>query len=389
MPVAIRSRLPRVVRLSPKLHRFLGRVRWDAVHCGAQIGRWLLPARLDFGPSRGWFSAAQEVRKGVRQGRIVLEQQRAPEKSRTSLRRVAGLGQETQKPWPIFWSYHSNSRLVGSTLLLQNERRQSVVEAGYGPDFIKHDPGYWHFRFPPAVRLEGNWTSVVSRFSNGFPHWFLDSLPRLALLSELPADTRVIVPANLEGYHRATLDWLGLSDRIRRTPEEHLCMDHFYFSSMTNITGLFDPYAVEFCRRSFLHRRDTTFDSPRRFFVHRVNVRRGLINEREVLNFFRERGWAVVDTQALTMAQQIQLFACAKHVCALHGAALTNLLWSEPACRVLELVPSTFLNGVFEGLAEARGLRHYSFLLCKGDADYNAFVDLNELARCLDQHEHE
>jgi capsular polysaccharide biosynthesis protein len=297
---------------------------------------------------------------------------------------MAGLGQEAQIRWPVFWSHHSDARLTGSTLLLHNEHRQAVVEAGYGSDFIKHDPGYWQFRFPPAVRLEGNWTSVVSRFSDGFPHWFLDALPRLALLSEFPSDTRVIVPSHLDAYHRDTLDWLGLTDRIRPTPERHLQVEHFFFGSMTNITGLFDPYAVEFCQRSFRHHADLAYDSPKRFFVHRVNVRRGLINEQEVIRFFQDRGWAIIDTQALTMAQQIQLFARAEHVCALHGAALANLLWSQPGCRVLELVPANFLNGVFEGLSEALGIDH-SFLLCKGDADYKAWVDLDELRKRLNE----
>src|SRR6185312_9036773 len=96
--------------------------------------------------------------------------------------------------------------------------------------------------------------------------------------------------------------------------------------------------------------------SPPKFFVHRVGASRGLINEAEVLDFFRNLGWAIIDTETLTMAQQIQLFANAKQVCALHGAALTNLLWSNPGCRVLELVPQNFLNGVYEGIAEALGL---------------------------------
>jgi len=384
MAVPFRLRWPRVVRTYPRLHRALGQFRWGAVHWWAQIGRWILPRGLDFGPSKGWFSIANEVRAGGRTGKIVIEQQASPKTSKNSLRTLARLGQGTQIRWPIFWSYHRPARLLGSSLLLQNEHKRSGVEAGYGPDFIKHDPGYWQFRLPKPVRLEGNWTSVVSRFSNGFPHWFFDALPRLALLSEFPEDTRVIVPPRLESYHYDTLDWLGLAQRIRPTPEEHLEIEHFFFSSPTNITGLFDPYAVEFCRRSFRHRRDASFDSPKRFFVHRVNARRGLVNEHEVLRFFQERGWPVIDTQALTMAQQIQLFARAEHVCALHGAALANLLWCEPGCRVLELVPTTFLNGVYEGLSEALDL-NYSFLLCKGDTDYKARIDLDELKRRLDE----
>jgi capsular polysaccharide biosynthesis protein len=325
----------------------------------------------------------EKVSAGEIRGRVLVDQQPAPKPHASDLRKVAGLTQETQRQWPIFWSYHRNAQLVGRTLLLQDEHKRVGVEAAYGPDFVEDDPGYRQFRRPSAVRLEGSWTSVVSRFSEGFYHWFMDALPRLALLPDFPADTRVIVPTIHSGYQRDTLQWLGLEGRFHPTSQQHLSIEHFYFSSPTNITGLFDPYAVEFLRRSFRERRDVNYASPKRFFVHRVGVTRGIVNENEVLQFFRERGWPIVDTQTLSMAEQIQLFAGAEQICALHGAALTNLVWCEPACRVLELIPGTYMNGVYEGIGEAIGL-NYDFLLCKGDAELKALVHLADLKRRLD-----
>jgi capsular polysaccharide biosynthesis protein len=123
----------------------------------------------------------------------------------------------------------------------------------------------------------------------------------------------------LTEVQRETLEWLGLTSRLRPTPEDHLVVESFYFSSLTNMTGLFDPYAVSFLRRSFLGRRDESYDSPRRFFIHRVNAPRGLTNENEVLRFFETRGWAIVDAAALPLARQIQIFAQAEEVRAARG----------------------------------------------------------------------
>lgn len=376
-------RLRRRLRTVPLLHRTLARARAHFARTGFWLARQVLPARLSFGPPKGWFLIADEVRSGVRRGRIVLEQQSAPRRNEKSLRSLAPLGQQEQRPWPIFWSYHRDVRLVGPTLLVRESGKRIGVESAFGPRYVEDDPGYRSFRLPPPVPLAGCWTSIVSRWSDGFPHWFLDALPRLALLPEFPPDTCVIVPPRLTGFHRDTLNWLGLSDRIRPTSERHLEVEHYYFSSPTNWTGLFDPYAVEFARRSFLHRRDAAFAPPKKFFVHRVNAARGLVNEEEVLRFFRERDWPIIDTQTLTMAQQIQLFANAEHICALHGAALANLLWCPPGCRVLEIVASNFMNGVFEGIAEIVGL-DYRFLLCPGDAAFKANVDLARLKQGLD-----
>ena len=384
MPVfSILGRCRRQLRAYPFLYRALIRARSAGREWGLQLCRFVLPARMDFGPAKGWFSMAEKVRAGARRGRILLEEQRAPDPA-AALRRLAPLGQHLQQRWPVFWSHHADARLIGPTLLLEEGRHWVGVESAYGPDFIRHDPGYRQFRRPRAVRLEGNWTSVVSRWSEGFYHWFVDVLPRLAVLPELPPDTRIIIPANLTGFRRDTLEWLGLTGRVHPTVKQHLSVENYYFCSPTNITGLFDPYAVEFLRRSFRDRRDAAYDSPRKFFVHRVGAVRGLVNEEEVLQVFRDRGWAVVDTQALTLAQQIQLFAQAEQVCALHGAALTNLLWCKPRCRVLELVASTYMNGTYEGIAEGVGL-DYNFLVCAGDIDWKARVDIAELKRRLDR----
>src|SRR6185503_756778 len=113
------------------------------------------------------------------------------------------------------------------------------------------------------IRLEGNWTSVVSRWSEGFYHWFMDVLPRLALLAEFPSDTQIIAPTIHANYQRDSLKWLGLENRSRPTSERRLSIEHYYFSSPTNITGLFAPCAVSFLRRSFLTHRDVRYDPPK------------------------------------------------------------------------------------------------------------------------------
>ena len=380
VPFWIRWR--RVLRRHPKLYQRLGQMRARAGHAWRWLFRRLLPARSHFGPPKGWFSLVEKVRTGEVRGRVLFERQPENAPAATRLRRLALLGQQQQTRWPFFWSHHANARLIGPTLLLQDERRRVAVESAYGPSFVEDDPGYRQFRRPPAVRLNGAWTSVISRWSPGFYHWFMDALPRLALLAELPPETRIIVPAQLTAYHRDTLEWLGLTARVRPTGEEHLVIDDYYFSAPTNITGHFDPYAIAFLRRSFLERRDRSFDSPRRFYVQRVRAVRGVANDAEVADFFRARGWAVVDMETLSLAQQIQLFAQAEEICALHGAALTNLVWCRPGCRVLELLPSTYLNGVYEGVAEAVQA-DYDFLLCPGDTEMKALVNLKELAAKL------
>jgi capsular polysaccharide biosynthesis protein len=113
-------------------------------------------------------------------------------------------------------------------------------------------------------------------------------------------------------------------------------------------------------------------------------VTRGLTNEQEVAELFRSRGWSVLDAAQLSLAQQIRLFAGAEAVCTLHGAALTNLVWCRPGVRVLELCSSTYLNGIYEGIAQIVGA-DYRFRVCPGEPDFRAKADLGSLTQDLDQ----
>ena len=258
------------LRQFPAIHRMakgLGRSAADLV-----IGffRRIIPTGWRWGPPKGFFCEYEMLQKGQLRGRILFASQPVPPADPNSLRKLCGMRQDEFQPWPAFWSHHSPARLVGKTLVLINDQKNLSLEGAFGAHCARNDPAYRTLFLPPAKRLDGNWTSIVNQWSNGFYHWFMDALSRLVMLPELPPDTRVIVPARLAAYQQDTLRWLGLENRIRPTDESHLRPEHYYFCSATAMTGCYDPHAVAFLRRAFLDRADPTYDPPRRFYLRRV-----------------------------------------------------------------------------------------------------------------------
>ncbi len=366
------------------VYDFLLRVRRWIVNTGLECLRRISPSSPRFGPARGSFSAYERLREGNGPGRVVFESQQVIPAGPISLRTKAGMNQQGFQPWPFFWCSWDQARLVGRTLVAMDKDKRICLEGAYGQLCLHADLAYRTLVLPPATRLDGNWTSLVSRWtlSPNIYHWFLDALPRLAALDELPGDTGILVPSTIGGYARETLHWLGLEGRYRLTREDHLLVEHFHFASPTAMTGCDNPYAVGFLRDAFLGRADKTFATPKRFYIQRVGKSRGVLNETEVIAFFRGRGWGIVDPEALTLAQQIQLYSQAEAICGVHGAGFANLLWCQPNCRVIELCANNCLNGCYEGIAQYIGL-DYHYLICKGDRIYRAFVSLEELKRVI------
>ncbi len=334
------------------------------------------------GPPIGFFSAYQCLLSRQWEGRVVQSAQKLKPAGKESLRNVCGMGQDGWQPWPVFWVRHHNARLVGDSLVHLDEKKNACVEAVYGDYVGRDDPSMRYLWLPSPVFLEGNWTSVIARWADGFYHWFLDALPRLALLPEFPQDTRILVPGPLRPYQCQTLQWLGLENRIRSTVEKHLIIEDYFFSSPTALTGCDNPYAIHFLRETFLKFADVSSQPPLRFYVTRLNKSRAAVNESAVIDLFLQSGWAVIDPEELSLPQQIQLFANAEAVCGIHGGGLTHLLWCRPGCKVLELCARNYLNGCYEGLASYLSL-DYHYMICEADEGFGSRVDLDAVARWL------
>ena len=399
-------------RRYPWLHRAAIRLRqFPSVHLAAkwirrtflraireavlEFSRWIWADCEGFGPPQHFFSIYQILRTGHPKinGRIILEDQGCPNVPKNSLMAIGGYGQHTEQPWPIFWSEHPEARLVTESLALLASGKKICLESVHGHARLRDDPAFRFFRLPPPVRLEGNWTSLVSRWipTNtrvtdyrvpNHTHWLLDALPRLALLNELPADTRVIVPSRLAEYQKDSLALMGLADRCRPSPEHHLKIERYFFSSPTSMLECYNPYAIKFLRETFLPKRDKSFKGPKRFFIRRSGLYREAANAAEVEEFFADKGWQPVAVETLTFAQEIQLFAEAEAFTGLAGSGFTNAVFCQPGCRVIQICPNigNKFDGYLDWIQQVVGYDLRNIIVpCPYDLRYR--IDLIELIR--------
>jgi hypothetical protein len=381
------------VRRHPALHRPLRKIRLLLTEkipaLFIDLWRVLAPARsFRFGPPKGSFSICQSLlHEQRRPGRVVLTDQGAPEVPPDSLLVISNLKQHTSQPWPIFWSRHKNARLVASSLALLDERKCLCRESVYSDMCLEDDPAWRYAVLPEPTLLSGNWTSLVSRWCpNGgaapFSHWIMDALPRLALLKEFPADTQIMVPARLAGYQKESLKLLGLLDRVRCTPERHVIAENYYFSAPTAMISTYNPYGVNWLRSVFLPHADKSYQGPKRFIIQRKGKSRGIKNEAEVNDYFQKLGWAIIDTETLTFAQELQLFSNAEAFAGVLGSGFTNAIWSPPGCKVITFVADTWLDGWTEWICHVNRL-DYHWQSFASDHEMMVTVDPDEVKKLL------
>ena len=378
--------------LANQIGRFFRRTVWAALVQGFwEFTRALFRDFPNWGPPGRTFSLYHALRWGdpAVRGRIILEDQGSPSVRSDSLVVQCGLNQHLEQPWPIVWTEHDNARLVSNSLALLNEEKKLCLESVYGEAYWRDDPASRTLWLPKPTYLKGRWTSIVSNWNplDGSPvygHWLHDALPRLAILADLPKDTRILVPKKLKAIHWETLELLGLKDRCRPTSEIHLEIEKYFFSSPVGMISCFNPHGTSFMRRSFFPKAAPDFNGPKKFFFLRTSSHRRLANMDEIVNLLKERGWPIVRDVDLSFAQTVALFSQATDICSFLGSNMSNTMFCSSECKVLQWVPDIFLDGFTDMIASVVGFELKSFILrCGGPTAHSPVINLGEIRQSL------
>jgi len=103
-------------------------------------------------------------------------------------------------------------------------------------------------------------------------------------------------------------------------------------------------------------------------FVSRGNTRlRRLVNEAELMAALMDFDFEFFLPKSNDHGSQIEAFRSARIVVAVHGAALTNLLFCQPGALVIELFPSNHIKSTYCWLAMRLGLRYRAVIGFSGD----------------------
>ncbi|UZD22072.1 glycosyltransferase family 61 protein [Algoriphagus halophytocola] len=242
--------------------------------------------------------------------------------------------------------------------------------------------------FPKKWRKIDHGIWIKDEWSANYFHWMTDCLPRLWMGLEQGISDRVILHDSFQHipYVTQSLKLLQINPLYYHS-KENLWVENLI---LTPRTATFPNFNIKYTRKTRAVFSPKASKPPhKKIYVSRkLAPKRKAHNELDVELLVRKKGYEIIYAEKLSVKQQIELMAETKTLVALHGAALTNMLFMQEGQNVIELrnIGDSETQCYFN-LANALKL-NYFYTLNQGDfhdtimTDFT--IDLQALEEVLD-----
>lgn len=201
---------------------------------------------------------------------------------------------------------------------------------------------------------------LMSEAWYNYAHWLSEQLPRVFLLEQIPEYMGIPILVN-EGLYPQQLEALKMTtqgrypikilDRGKRHEVERLIYPSILSAynkrryrpdeRATPADGAFHPEAIHFLRNRLLPQCRNDSGARKRLWISRgqqlkVGQRR-MLNEPELESLFLEHGFEVAIPEAMSFAEQVELFSQAEMIVGPGGSALMNMVFAPVGAKILIL----------------------------------------------------
>ncbi|RYX82912.1 glycosyltransferase family 61 protein, partial [bacterium] len=258
------------------------------------------------------------------------------------------------------------------------------------------------FRYRKIVKPIKKDATVAVLSASGakiYYHWMMDVIPRINLLIKSGHfDSIDFFITNYTGlsFQKELLKRLNINvDKIIASND----FENFHLQATTLIVpSLVTPNdapskeACSFLRQLFED--DLRTNKPEKCIYIQRKSGRKVTNEQELINYLQQKGFEILQAESLTVAQQACVFSEARFVVAPHGAGLTNLVFSQPGCKIIDIFSPEWVNGCYWVLSSQLDLK-YAYLIGEGEANTiigkntDIVVDMEKFDRLFSMMENE
>lgn len=204
-------------------------------------------------------------------------------------------------------------------------------------------------------------------------HGIVEDLASVASLNKLGVDFDIVISGNNQ-WMISLLNYFGFQNIYIQNDRNWISSDNgFILTNKSSKSEYVHPNHISALRRLHKHnkieatakRRNLT---QRLIYVARGNrAKRNLKQEPQLINLLESNGFETVYLENKTVDEQIQIFQNARAIVGLHGAGLTNMVWSGQGASVLELFTQQHYNDCYRSLAHSCGHKFTSIPVNDGE----------------------
>jgi len=285
------------------------------------------------------------------------------------------------------WEFKGGRVLFDYGVIATRERH---LVGWLSPDLggnLNNHPALRKLMLPPEVVMDAVIGVASSHAHQVYYHWMFDVLPRVGVLQAMGFRSSQIVVNTGLAYQRESLQHLGLDvDALINPPVNfHARVSKLVVPDFLAPIGTPSDAAVSFLRNRFLPPTEPLEKEFEKIFVGRQGAaHRRLINEQQLFSELERHGFSRVNPGEMLVVEQIRVFAMAKIVVGVHGAALTNIVFCSPGTQIIELMPFSYEHECYLKIAGICSLR---FKRLRGQASsqktHDFEIEIPEVLRWL------
>lgn len=254
--------------------------------------------------------------------------------------------------------------------------------------FVQRETKIWIDRdaIHEAPKLEGPLLVFYDGNLHRYTNWLTGAMPALdAITRQVPRTSRLLLPGTMlqmqrkpaSFNHREMMKLLGFG----RLPTVESSADVVWVDDVIFMDRPTPETVPADQLRDFRDRVMQPFGGPgeriKRIYIKRAGAG-GVAERNEIERFLALQGFEHVQLEHLTHEQQLRLFQEAGYVVGAHGGGFSNLVFSYPGVKVLELMPEDEFQHDFWTLCNKLG-HVYGFMGCPvagGTGDERLMPDL-------------
>lgn len=193
---------------------------------------------------------------------------------------------------------------------------------------------------PPRNQLPVVNYGKIGLSNSGFYHLITEDLSALLInRSEFPI-------LNYQSNSKLVSQILSSLDQEIATVPKWIFVKKLSFVTRGLDLGYLHPEGLSFLRK-YAQYSSAAQDIKEKIYVSRIGTRRSIHGEELIAEHLANQGFRILNAENLTFKEQIELFSNAETLIGVHGAGLTNGIWT-PQAKLIELMPSNRINRCFE-----------------------------------------